>query len=74
MRIVPQSTSADAAQEGQQRPRIMARIAPAGKYSVKIEKKVGDKKETIAEPVEFIVKELDRELLRLPNLPLLRFL
>jgi photosystem II stability/assembly factor-like uncharacterized protein len=74
MRIIPPATTTEAPQEGQQRQRVMVRIAPAGKYYVKIEKKVNDKLETIAEPVEFTIKELNRELLRLPNLPLLRFL
>lgn len=74
MRIIPPATTEEALQEGQQRRRVMARIAPAGKYFVTIEKKLNDKTETIAVPVEFTIKELDRELLRLPNLPLLRFL
>jgi hypothetical protein len=50
------------------------RIATEGNYSVKIEKKLADKVELIAAPVEFKIKDLDRELLRFPNLPVVRYL
>jgi photosystem II stability/assembly factor-like uncharacterized protein len=77
MRMTPPAQTVQAESQGQetqrQRPPA-ARIAPAGKYSVKIEKKLNDKVEIIAAPVEFVIRDLDREILRFPFLPTVRFL
>jgi photosystem II stability/assembly factor-like uncharacterized protein len=77
MRMAPPAQPAQAAQAGQEAPRQRmtgGRIATEGNYSVKIEKKLADKVELIAAPVEFKIKDLDRELLRFPNLPVVRYL
>ncbi|MBM3420381.1 MAG: glycosyl hydrolase, partial [Bacteroidetes bacterium] len=50
------------------------RIAPEGKYFVSIGRKINDATETLAGPVPFNVKLLDRELLRFPDLELVRLL
>jgi photosystem II stability/assembly factor-like uncharacterized protein len=77
MRIQPQQT----AQEGEQtrqgqgfRGAQGGRVAPAGTYYVKMEKKTGDKIEILSEPVPFTTVDLDRELLRFPDLPLMRLI
>ncbi|MBE0675396.1 MAG: glycosyl hydrolase [Bacteroidales bacterium] len=77
MRIQPQQTAAPA--EGEQsgqgaRARMSGRVAPAGKYFVKIEKKLNDQIELLASPVPFVIKELDRELMRFQEFPITRLL
>jgi hypothetical protein len=77
MRIQPQQTAAPAQPEpGAQRARggMAGRTAPAGKYFVKIEKKLNDNVELLAAPVPFIIKELDRDLMRFQGFPITRLL
>jgi len=71
----PAEGQAQARPQGQGGQRMGGgRAATAGKYFVKIEKKLGDKVETIAEPVEFTIKNLDRELMRNPGNPVVRYM
>ena len=77
MRIQPQQT----AQEGQQAQQAQGfrggqggRVAPVGTYYVKMEKKTGDKIELLSEPVPFTTVDLDRELMRFQDLPLMRLI
>lgn len=78
MRIQPPQTQQQqqGEQGGQQGFRGMAggRTAPAGVYSVSIEKKTGDTSISLAGPVSFRVKELDRELLMYQELPVTRMI
>jgi photosystem II stability/assembly factor-like uncharacterized protein len=73
MRIQPQQTpEQEQGAQGNQRFRAATRIAPPGKYFVKVERKIGDNSELLAAPAPFNVVELDRELMRSPNNPLQR--
>ena len=60
--------------QGGQRQAMGGRTATSGKYYVRIEKKLGAKVEPLARPAEFTVKALDRELMRDPGNPILRYI
>ena len=70
-----QRTPAGQAGQGGQGGRGGAgRTATSGTYFVKVEKKLNSQVELLAEPVPFTIRELDRELLRNPNSPVINYM